>query len=68
MDVAITLAVCVGLGWLLDRWLGTMPLFMIVLFLVAAVGLFAKLKYTYDAEMERLEARRSHSMADRDAA
>jgi hypothetical protein len=41
---------------------------MIVLFLVAAVGLFAKLKYTYDAEMERLEARRSHSMADRDAA
>jgi F0F1-type ATP synthase assembly protein I len=58
MDVALTLAVFLGLGWLLDRWLGTAPLFMIVLTVFSAVGQFIRLKYVYDAEMERLEAER----------
>ena len=73
MDVAIMLALFFGAGWLLDAWLGTRPLFMIVLPVLAAVGLFAKLKYAYDAEMDRLEAERTRSNdrragVDRDAA
>ncbi len=56
--MALTLAAFLLLGWLLDRWLGTAPLFMIVLTLVSAAGQFVRMKYTYDAEMERLEAER----------
>jgi len=58
MDMALTLAVFLVLGWLLDRWLGTTPLFMIVLTVVSAAGQFTRMKYTYDAQMERLEAER----------
>ena len=58
MDVALTLLVFLALGWLLDRWLGTAPVFMIVLTVVAAVGQFVRMKYVYDAHMERLEAER----------
>ncbi len=58
MDMALTLAAFLLLGWLLDRWLGTTPLFMVVLTVVSAAGQFVRMKYTYDAEMERLEAER----------
>lgn len=58
MDVALTLGVFLVLGWLLDRWLGTAPLFMIVLSVLSVTGQFIRMKYTYDAEMERLEAER----------
>lgn len=58
MDVALSVAIFIVLGWLLDRWLGTAPVFTIALIVVAAVGQFIRLKYTYDAEMERLEAER----------
>jgi len=58
MDVALTLAVFLGLGWLIDRWLGTAPLFMIAFTIVAAVGQFIRMKYVYDAAMEQLEAER----------
>ena len=34
------LAVGVGIGWLLDRWLGTLPLFLLIFFFLgAAAGL-----------------------------
>jgi F0F1-type ATP synthase assembly protein I len=65
MDVALTLAVFLGLGWLLDRWLGTAPVFMIVLTVLAAVGQFLRMKYVYDAQMERLEAQRLEGRARR---
>lgn len=58
MDVALTLLVFLILGWLLDRWLGTAPLFMIVLTVVSSVGQFIRMKYVYDAHMQRLEAER----------
>ena len=38
-----------GVGWLVDNWLGTVPVFMIVFTVLAAVGLFTKSKYRYDA-------------------
>lgn len=63
MDMALTMAVFLGLGWLLDRWLGTAPLFMIVLTVFAAIGQFLRLKYVYDAHMTRLEAQRLEARA-----
>ena len=58
MDIALTVALFFGIGFALDRWLGTTPVFMIVMTLLAAVGFFAKFKYQYDARMEQLEAER----------
>ena len=58
MDAAFTLALFLGLGFVLDRWLGTTPLFMIVLFLLVSVALFFGWKARYNARMEVLEERR----------
>ena len=65
MDVALTVALFIVIGVLLDAWLGTAPVITIVLLVVAAVGQFARLKYVYDAEMDRLEAERRSAPAVR---
>ena len=57
MDIALTLALFVVGGLALDRWLGTSPIFMIALMLLAAVGLFARSKYQYDAAHGRARGR-----------
>jgi F0F1-type ATP synthase assembly protein I len=54
LEFALTPAIFCGLGYLLDRWLGVVPVFSIVLFLVAVAGMFAKTWYIYEARM-RLE-------------
>jgi len=59
MDIALTVAVFFGIGFGLDRWLGTTPLFMIVLTVLAVVGFFFSLKYRYDAAMTQLESERA---------
>ncbi len=59
MDVALTMLVFLGLGALLDTWLGLFPVFTIALVVFAAIGSFVRLKYVYDATMERLEADRA---------
>jgi len=56
MDVALTLLVFLGLGALIDSWLGIFPVFTIALVLFAAVGTFIRMKFVYDATMERHEA------------
>ena len=56
MEAALTLLVFFGIGFALDRWLGTTPVFMIVFSLLAAVGMFGSWKYRYTAQMEALEA------------
>lgn len=58
MDAAFTLVAFLGIGFLIDRWLGTTPIFMIVLFLLTAVGLFVAWKARYTATMEQHEADR----------
>jgi len=58
IEFAMITALFFGVGWLVDNWLGTIPLFMIVFTVLAAVGLFAKSKYRYDEKMERLDAER----------
>jgi F0F1-type ATP synthase assembly protein I len=69
IEAAVIIALFLGLGYVIDRIVGTMPVFMIVMTLVGAVGLFAKLKYRYDDRMDELEAqRRSSSEPKREAA
>jgi F0F1-type ATP synthase assembly protein I len=58
MDMALTMALFIGIGFGLDRWLGTTPWFMIGLTVLAGVGLFARFKYQYDAAMDEHEAER----------
>lgn len=63
VETALVVGLFLGIGWLIDRAVGTTPLFMIVLVLVAAVGVFAKFWYGYDARMRQLEAERAERSA-----
>jgi len=58
IEFAMITALFFGAGWLVDNWLGTIPLFMIVFTVLAAVGLFTKSKYRYEEKMDRLDAER----------
>jgi F0F1-type ATP synthase assembly protein I len=58
MDMALTVLVFLGLGALIDRWLGLFPVFTITLVLFASIGMFVRMKFVYDATMERHEATR----------
>lgn len=58
MDLALTLLAFVLIGALIDSWLGIFPVVTIVLVVFAAVGSFIRMKYVYDATMERHEAAR----------
>jgi F0F1-type ATP synthase assembly protein I len=44
------------LGWVLDRWLGTSPLFVVVLFVFGIVGMALKTYYAYVEKMKQHEA------------
>jgi F0F1-type ATP synthase assembly protein I len=68
MDVALTIALFVVVGVLLDNVLGTAPVCTIVLIVLSAVGQFIRMKYTYDATMEQLEAERRSAAGARAAA
>jgi F0F1-type ATP synthase assembly protein I len=59
MDFALVVLVFLGIGYGLDRWLGTRPGFMIGLTVFAVVGQFIKMYYDYTATMEQLEAQRA---------
>ncbi|HET6522623.1 MAG TPA: AtpZ/AtpI family protein [Geminicoccaceae bacterium] len=38
IEIVVALAVGVGIGWALDRWLGTMPLFLVAFFMLGAAA------------------------------
>jgi F0F1-type ATP synthase assembly protein I len=65
MDLALSTLVFLFLGYLLDRWLGTEPVFMIVLFLAGSVGQIVRLWFDYDARMKTLEAERATATRSR---
>jgi F0F1-type ATP synthase assembly protein I len=67
MELALTPAIIGGFGYLLDRWLGLVPVLTIVFFLVAMVGLVARLWYSYDAQMTLHEQAGPWAQAPRDA-
>jgi len=59
MDIALTVALFFGIGFFLDRWLGSTPVFMIGFTVLAVIGFFVSMKYRYNAHMEQLEAERA---------
>jgi F0F1-type ATP synthase assembly protein I len=58
MEAVFALVLFLALGFVIDRWLGTEPLFTIGMMLLGAVGVFFRFKYAYIARMDRLEADR----------
>lgn len=56
LDAALAVLLFFGIGFALDRWLGTDPWLMIVFTLLGGVGYFLKFKYRYELEMQRHEA------------
>ena len=54
-ELAVTSAIFAFLGWRLDLWLGTTPLFLLALFLFTAGYEFWKLYRNYDARMREHE-------------
>ena len=53
LELALTLAVLSGIGWLIDRQAGTTPLFTAILSVVGFAGISVKLWIGYDLEMRR---------------
>jgi F0F1-type ATP synthase assembly protein I len=58
MDMALVILVFLGVGYGLDRWLDTEPLFMVGLVVFALVGQFVAMWYRYDAAMQVHETAR----------
>jgi ATP synthase protein I len=57
-EFAATVAIFLGLGWLLDRWLGTAPVFMVALTMFALIGKSVLLAFAYEQKMKQQEAAR----------
>lgn len=53
-ELAAVPALFGGVGWLLDRWLGTSPIFTLVFAMVGFVGKLLAMWYHYAATMDRL--------------
>jgi F0F1-type ATP synthase assembly protein I len=68
MEFAILVMMFLGLGYALDTWIGTKPVFMIVFVVLGIVGQFASLWYGYDARMKELESQRRDLSRDGKAA
>jgi F0F1-type ATP synthase assembly protein I len=51
-EFALTPAIFCGIGYAIDRWLGIVPVFSIILFLLAVAGMFARTWYAYEARMQ----------------
>ncbi|MFN3255657.1 MAG: hypothetical protein ACE37B_08170 [Ilumatobacter sp.] len=63
MDAVIVMVLFLAAGFGLDRLVGTMPVFMVIMSLLGGVGLFAKFKYRYEQRMDELEAERVAKLA-----
>jgi F0F1-type ATP synthase assembly protein I len=58
-EFSSTVAIFCLIGFAIDRWLGTTPVFMITLFVVVLIGQTIRLWYSYGAAMRvHEEARR----------
>jgi F0F1-type ATP synthase assembly protein I len=66
-DAAFVVVLFFGLGFLLDRVLGTTPVFMIALSIFGAVGVFVRFWYRYDARMTEHETVRNEKAAAQSA-
>ena len=56
-ELAVTPTIFGIIGYMLDRWLGIVPVLTIVLGLVAMVGMFVRMWYGYDLQMREQESK-----------
>ncbi len=60
LEIALMIPIFLGLGWVIDRLAGTAPVFMIIMVVLGAIGVFCRLRYGYDVKMrEQEELRRA---------
>ena len=59
MEMALTVLVFLGIGFLLDSIFGTKPLLTIIFVVFAMVGTFVKMYLAYSLRMKALEAERA---------
>lgn len=57
-EFALSVLAFFGLGWLVDAWLDTTPLFMLVGFALGVVSNFVRLWFLYDQAMRSEESKR----------
>lgn len=62
-EIALLPAIFGGLGWLLDRWLDTRPLFFVALLVFAFAGMLVRMWLGYDAAMRRHEVELTDRLA-----
>lgn len=55
-ELAITPLVFGGLGFVLDRAIGTSPVFAVAFAAFAVIGMFVRVWFGYDLEMRQLES------------
>lgn len=59
IEIAGTVLVLFAIGFFVDRWLGTAPVLMVLLTIIAMVVQFIKMYYVYSAQMETKERQRA---------
>jgi hypothetical protein len=64
-EFAVTPAIFGAIGYVIDRVLGIVPVFTLVLSLLCLVGIFVKTWYVYDAEMRAHEEQSPWARRDR---
>jgi hypothetical protein len=55
-EIALLPGIFGTLGWLLDRWLGTSPLFLVTFLVFAFTGMLVRAWLGYDKDMREQEA------------
>ena len=58
MEMALTVVLFLGIGWLIDSWADTRPVFTLGFVIFAVVGQMARMWFEYDARMKVLERER----------
>jgi len=56
IEFAVTLVVFSGVGYIIDRVLGLVPVFTIALFVFAVMGLAVRSYYAYEAKMQVIDS------------
>lgn len=67
-EIAVSILVFFGLGFIVDRLVGTTPVFMIAFSVFCAIGQFVRMWFGYDAKMRSLEADRARQVTAHQAA
>jgi F0F1-type ATP synthase assembly protein I len=55
IEFVLTLVVFSGVGYLLDRGLGLVPVFTIVFFVLGVIGLAVRSYYAYETKMQLID-------------